>query len=78
MYRFVIEERKKWDSVAASKAVAIERNKKKQIKGRCPLCLGEEDVKHMLLDCLKNRSWRMKFLNEKWLNTKKEVDYRKV
>jgi hypothetical protein len=47
-------------------------------KGRCPLCLVEEDVKHILLDCLETRNWRMKFLNEKWLNTNKEVAYRSI
>jgi hypothetical protein len=33
-------------------------------KGRCTLCLGEEDVKQILLACLENGSWRIKFLNE--------------
>ena len=31
-------------------------------KGRCPLCLGEEDAKHILLDCCENINWRLKFL----------------
>jgi hypothetical protein len=26
---------------------------------RCPLCLGEEDEKHILLKCLENSNWRM-------------------
>jgi hypothetical protein len=44
-------------------------------KGKCPLCLGEEDI---LLDCLKNRSWRITFLNRKWLVMNKLTKYRKL
>jgi len=44
-------------------------------KGRCPLCLGEEDI---LLDCLEARSWRMKFLNHKLLVVNKVAKYRKI
>jgi hypothetical protein len=48
-------------------------------KGRCPLCLGKEDAKHMLLlDCWKNMNRRFKFLTNKWLNMNKEVAYRKI
>ena len=47
-------------------------------KGRCPLRLGEEEVKHTLLDCWETRSWRLKFLNTKLLNVNKEVAYRKM
>jgi hypothetical protein len=46
--------------------------------GRRRLCLGEEDIKQMLLDCLETGKWRMKFVNEKWLNVNKEVACRKV
>jgi hypothetical protein len=42
-------------------------------KGRCPLCVGEEDLRHMLLDCFETRNWRMKFLNGNWLSVNKEV-----
>jgi len=42
----------------------IRRNTDKE---RCLLCLGEEDVKHTLLDCLAARNWRIKFLSEKLL-----------
>ena len=44
-------------------------------KGRCPLCLGEEDI---LLDCSETRSWRMKFLNLKFLIMNKVAKYRKI
>jgi hypothetical protein len=53
----------------------IRRNTSKR---RCPIYFGEEDVKHILLDCLETRNWRMEFLSEKWLNIKKEVAYRKI
>ena len=43
-----------------------------------PLCLGESDGEHTLLDCWGTRSWRLKFLNDEWLNMKKEVAYRKM
>jgi hypothetical protein len=42
-------------------------------KGRCPLCLDKEDVKHILLDCLETRNWRTTFSNENGLNMNKEV-----
>jgi hypothetical protein len=52
-------------------------------KGSCTLCLGEEAVKHKLLDFLETIKWRMKYLNEKWFNEKwfnmsKDVAYRKI
>jgi hypothetical protein len=30
------------------------------------------------LDCLETRNWIMKFLNDKWLRTNKDVAYRKI
>jgi len=47
-------------------------------KGRCPLCLSEVDVKHILLDCLETGSWMIKFLNEKYLNMNKEIACRRM
>jgi hypothetical protein len=44
----------------------------------CTLRLGEEDFKHILLDCFETRNWRTKFLNGEWLSTNKEVDYSKI
>jgi hypothetical protein len=46
--------------------------------GRCTLYLGEEDVTRILLDCLEIRNCRTKYLNEKKLNVKKEMAYRKA
>jgi hypothetical protein len=39
-------------------------------KGRCPLRLGEEDVKHILLE---TKQWRMNLIHDKWLSMNKEV-----
>ena len=47
-------------------------------KGRCPLCSGEEDVKHILLDCKETKHWRIKLILDKWLNMNKQVAYRKM
>jgi hypothetical protein len=41
--------------------------------GKHPSCFSEEDVKHLLLDCLKIRNWRTEFLNEKRFNINKEL-----
>jgi hypothetical protein len=46
-------------------------------KGRCPLCLGEEDAKHIVLDCKDTNHWRMKLIYHKRLNINKKVAYRK-
>jgi len=48
------------------------------VKRRYPLCLGEEDMKRVLLDFLKTRNWRRKFLNENSLSRNKYVAYRKT
>jgi hypothetical protein len=48
------------------------------VKGRCPLRLGEEDAKRMLLDCKETKHWRMKLIHDKWLNMSKEVACRKM
>lgn len=45
-------------------------------KGRCPLCLSDKDVIHILLDCLGTINWRTKCL--KLLRMNKDVAYRKT
>jgi len=47
------------------------------VKRRSPLCSGKQDIKRILLDCLKTRNWRRKFLNEKLLSRNKDVACRK-
>jgi hypothetical protein len=46
-------------------------------KGRCPLCLEEEDAKYILLECGETKHWREKLIHCKWLSMNKEVAYRK-
>jgi hypothetical protein len=57
----VFEEGKKWDSVVTGRDVVIKGIGRNTDKGACPLCLGEEDVKHILLHCWVSRNRRMKF-----------------
>ena len=40
-------------------------------KGRCPLCLSEEDYWEI-------SNWRQKYLNKNWLNKDKEIDYKEI
>jgi hypothetical protein len=47
-------------------------------KGRCPLCLEEEDVEHILLEFKETKYWREKLTHDKWLNMNKEITYRKI
>ena len=42
------------------------------------MCLGEKDVKYILLNCWETRSFWITFLNQKLLNVNKEVAYRKI
>jgi len=47
-------------------------------KGRFPFCLGEEDVTHILLECLETGKWGMEFLNDEGLTMNKVEAYRKI
>ena len=47
-------------------------------EGRCLLCLSEEEIKPMLLDCLETMKWGMKFFSKKWLSMNTAVAYRKI
>jgi hypothetical protein len=47
-------------------------------KGTCPLCLGKEDTKHILLECPKTKNWRTEMLSKRWLDVNEEVACRKV
>jgi hypothetical protein len=38
---------------------------KKSDNGRCPLGLGDEDVKHILLSCSETTKWRLEFFKKK-------------
>jgi hypothetical protein len=34
----------------------------------CPLYLGEEDAKHMLLKCCETKKWTEEYVNSNWLS----------
>jgi hypothetical protein len=83
----LFKERKKsgiaWLVAGVWQLKGITRN---TVKRKCPLCLGEEDMKcilqdclceedmkRILQDCLKTRNWRRKFLNENSLSRNKYI-----
>jgi hypothetical protein len=47
-------------------------------KGTCPLCLGKEDIKHILLECPETKDRRMEMLCKRLLDINKEIAYKKV
>jgi hypothetical protein len=47
-------------------------------KGRYPLCLWEEDAKHILLKCSETKKWGEECVNSNWLNTNEDSAYRKI
>jgi HKD family nuclease len=40
--------------------------------------LGEEDAKHILLNCPETKKWREELLCSKWLNKNEDIAYRKI
>ena len=72
--------RKKWSITAWLLAAVwqLKGMRRNTDKGRFPFCLGEEDVIHILLECLGTGKWEMKFLNDKRLSMNKVVAYRKI
>jgi hypothetical protein len=48
------------------------------VRRKCPLCLEEEDAKHILLECKKTKYWREKLIHDKWLSMNKDIAYRKI
>ena len=51
----------------------MKRVRKNIYKGRCPIRIEEEDAKHILLDSRDTRNWKVKLINDKWLNMNNEV-----
>jgi hypothetical protein len=47
-------------------------------KGRCPLCGGEEDEKHILLECKETRRWREEWLKRNWSGMNEILIYKKI
>jgi hypothetical protein len=58
--------------------VKTERNYRETDKRKCSLCLGEEDIRQILLSCAETRKRRREFLNKKWLNMSAEVAYKNI
>jgi hypothetical protein len=47
-------------------------------RGSCPLYLGEEDAKHLLLKCSETKKGREECANCNWLNINEDLAYRKL
>jgi hypothetical protein len=47
-------------------------------RGRSPLCLEEENAKHILLKCSETKQWREEYVNSNWLNINEDLAYRKI
>jgi hypothetical protein len=47
-------------------------------KGRCPLCWGEEDAKHILLKCIASKKWGKEWVNSNWSNMNEDLLYKKT
>jgi hypothetical protein len=47
-------------------------------RGRCPLCQGEKDAKHIWLKCSETKKRREECVNSKWLNINECKAYRKI
>jgi hypothetical protein len=47
-------------------------------RGSCPLCLGQEDAKHILLKFPETKKWREEHVCSKWLNINEDIAYRKI
>jgi hypothetical protein len=56
----------------------LRRIKRRSERGRCPLCLREEDAKHILLKCSEMENWREEFLYGKWLSINGDIAYNKI
>jgi hypothetical protein len=47
-------------------------------RGRCPLCLGEEDAEHILVKCSETKKWKEECVNSNWLNINEDLAYKKI
>jgi hypothetical protein len=61
--------------VVISRDMANEGNKTQCGQGKMSFCLGEEDVKHILLECKETKYWRFRLIHDKWLNMNKEFQF---
>jgi hypothetical protein len=46
-------------------------------EGKCRLCLGKEDSKHIILECPETKDWRKEIMYKRCLDSNEEVEYRK-
>jgi hypothetical protein len=61
-----------------SRDMKIKRDRKGLEKGKCPIYLGEEDVKHILFKCNECKKWREEWVNCNWPNISKDLVYKKI
>jgi hypothetical protein len=47
-------------------------------RGRCPLCLGEEDAKHIFLKCSETKKCKEECVSSKRLHINEVIAYRKI
>jgi hypothetical protein len=73
----LFEERKKWNGMTGNRGEQLKGARRNTDRGSS-LGFGEKDARHVLLDCLETRNWRLKCLNDKWLNMNKIVAHRKM
>ena len=76
--KMLFKKTKKRNSVAIAGIWQLKGVRRKADKGRCPLCFEKEDVEYILLECKETKHWREKLVHDKWLNTIKEITYRKI
>jgi hypothetical protein len=56
VYKMLFEERKSGIAGLVAEVWQLKGITRNRVKRRCPLCLGEEDMKRILLDCLRTRN----------------------
>jgi hypothetical protein len=61
-----------------SRDMETKRDRKGFERGRCPLCLGEEGAKHIILECCETKKWREKYVHSNWLNINEDLAYKKI
>ena len=55
-----------WNNEVGEEEMVLRGGKELEGKRMRTLCLGEEDVKHIVLHCSETGNWRTEFLNRKW------------
>jgi hypothetical protein len=47
-------------------------------RGMCPICLGNENTKHILLKCSKTNKWKEEFVCSKWLGVNEVIVHKEI